>query len=316
MARKQVKAKSRKEDKLRPYRVDYFDIDQMIDNDRALIRSSVVRATTSTEAIDKLIEALPSDGRIVIRAYRYYKKLGEPKRNVYKAIEDLFTANKAVTIMNIVEAHRKRKDIDAQFAAGFDRSSGVMGYESVANSTLPQDQKDRLLNQDENGHQTRFSDSSLYDEVCNLCGATDRGNDLRKPCPNAASTGPNSPATKAVVADLQGMTDHDAHEQTMETFVPTPGQPDISKFDLDAAAPVLNPAPESGDEIATALTATADIVRQRTWNDPMPGAPNIFPPEDRHTTTPMPLLAKLLVYGSVTLIAVIIVLALLSHGAK
>jgi hypothetical protein len=38
------------------------------------------------------------------------------------------------------------------------------------------------------GHKTRFSDSSVYDEVCTLCGATDaRGDDrLDKPCPNAA----------------------------------------------------------------------------------------------------------------------------------
>lgn len=36
-----------------------------------------------------------------------------------------------------------------------------------------------------NGHTTRFSDSSLYDEVCTKCGATDaRGDDrLEKPCP-------------------------------------------------------------------------------------------------------------------------------------
>lgn len=37
------------------------------------------------------------------------------------------------------------------------------------------------------GHVTRFSDSSLYDEVCCNCGATDaRGDDrLIKPCPHA-----------------------------------------------------------------------------------------------------------------------------------
>jgi hypothetical protein len=38
-------------------------------------------------------------------------------------------------------------------------------------------------------HKTRFSDSSLYDEVCIYCGATDgRGdNRLGDPCPNRAS---------------------------------------------------------------------------------------------------------------------------------
>lgn len=40
---------------------------------------------------------------------------------------------------------------------------------------------------DEFGHVTRYSDSSLYDEVCVLCGATDaRGDDrLERKCPNA-----------------------------------------------------------------------------------------------------------------------------------
>jgi hypothetical protein len=40
---------------------------------------------------------------------------------------------------------------------------------------------------EELGHETRMSDSSLYDEVCKKCGATDgRGDDrLNKPCPKA-----------------------------------------------------------------------------------------------------------------------------------
>lgn len=35
------------------------------------------------------------------------------------------------------------------------------------------------------GHKTRFSDSSLYDEICMKCGATDGRNDdrLNQPCP-------------------------------------------------------------------------------------------------------------------------------------
>lgn len=36
------------------------------------------------------------------------------------------------------------------------------------------------------GHRTRFSDSSLYDEVCELCGTTDgHGGRLNSTCPNA-----------------------------------------------------------------------------------------------------------------------------------
>lgn len=35
-------------------------------------------------------------------------------------------------------------------------------------------------------HSTRYSDSSLYDEVCKKCGATDANGDerLNRPCPN------------------------------------------------------------------------------------------------------------------------------------
>lgn len=37
----------------------------------------------------------------------------------------------------------------------------------------------------EYGHHTRYSDSSRYDEVCKICGATDAPNDnrLNQPCP-------------------------------------------------------------------------------------------------------------------------------------
>lgn len=39
------------------------------------------------------------------------------------------------------------------------------------------------LARDPMGHRTRFSDSSIYDEVCRYCGATDAGRDLLSRCP-------------------------------------------------------------------------------------------------------------------------------------
>lgn len=302
---------ARKEEKLRPYRVDYFDIDEMKDYDRALIRSQVVRAVTSTVAANSLTN---EPGRIIIRAYRYYKKLGQSKRLVFKAVEDLFTSNKAVKVMEQVESYRKRKEIDAQFAT----------YSDPLPAPAP----------DDNGHQTRFSDSSLYDEVCINCGATDASGKLDNPCPSAPKSGPDSPATKQVMTDYTGMFSHDAHEKTMETFVPSSPVPETVRglgfpdapvvptkdavfdhtIDLDAAAPVLHPAP-SGDEIAIALEGTAEIVRQRAINDPMPGTP-IFPPPDRIVGgEPLPLYMKLLIYGTFSALAIIIVLAIL-HGGK
>jgi len=110
----------RKEDKLRPYRVDYFDIDEMKDNDFALVRSTIVRTVTADGAIylvqrDKMtangvavLGINEPTGRIVIRAYRYYKNLTQ-KADVYKAVEDLFTESKAIKVMEVVEAYRAAK---------------------------------------------------------------------------------------------------------------------------------------------------------------------------------------------------------------
>jgi hypothetical protein len=225
---------ARKEDKLRPYRVDYFDIDEMRENDQALVNSVVVRAVTSKEAEMKVISD-PSlkliANRVIVRSYRFYKTLGDRKKLVYKAVEDLFTANKAIKVMEHVEGYRAAK----------------LAPPVVAAPIQPGE------------HVTRMSDSSLYDEVCVNCGATDTSGKLEDPCPGAHAptwsgglkipvatvteaaaalgvdpqvlaahavdavqklSGPLSPATVAAVADLQGMINHDAHEQTMDTFVP------------------------------------------------------------------------------------------------
>jgi hypothetical protein len=294
---------ARKQDKLRPYRVDYFNIDEMKDNDLALVRSVVLRAVTSAEAAGKLLADNDSLPIVLIRSYRFYKALTH-KRDVYKPIEELFTEKNALVVMDEVEKYR------ANLKPAFDRSSSVIPSEGIMNSTLPQDQKDRMLGLDPNGHQTRFSDSSLYDEVCNLCGATDTSGKLDQPCPVATapdhatpdpaygveratfyktnagtqvqppSSGPDSPATVAVVADLNGMLAHDEHEQVMDTFVPAPGQPDISKYADKTALPPDHPDHVCtdacydviplghGDDIAAAFASY-----NKVFPNPAPSAP-------------------------------------------
>jgi hypothetical protein len=80
--------------------------------------------------------------------------------------------------------------------------------------------------------------------------------------PEQPATGPDSPATKAVVADLQGMLAHDAHEQTMDTFVPDDvpeGKrfPDPTNTPIIAPVPVAVEQPKSGwAELATPETST------------------------------------------------------------
>jgi hypothetical protein len=218
---------ARKEDKLRPYRVDYFDVSEMKDNDKALVRSVVIRAVTATVASELVTHGV--EGRIIIRSYRFYKHLRH-KRDVYKPVEELFSINKALEVMEEVEAYRAAKA----------DPSALTAEEQAALDFLRSDL----------GHVTRFSDSSLYDEVCTKCGATDASGKLNDPCPvpvvadhatpdpafgvdkatfyktNAGTqiqpptSGPDSPATVAVVADMNSMLSHDAHEQTMDTFVP------------------------------------------------------------------------------------------------
>jgi hypothetical protein len=226
----------RKEDKLRPYRVDFFDIEEMKDNDLALVRSQVVRAVTAVDAVYEVVDKpeLNTTGYpslILIRSYRFYKNLVH-KKDVYKPVEDLFTANKAVEIMNQVEAYRAK------------RKASFMSNEAYGSPSVSAP-----------GHVTRYSDSSLYDEVCVNCGATDTSGKLDQPCPSAPvapvvvpvpvaavetpapTTGPDSPATVAVVADLQGMLAHDAHEQAMDTFKPE-SVPEGKRFPDPTNAPI------------------------------------------------------------------------------
>jgi hypothetical protein len=267
---------ARKEDKLRPYRVDYFDISEMQQPDKALVQSVIVRAVTATEAIDEVANSAPPDLRIIVRAHRFYKKLGARKTNVYKAVEDLFTANKAVQVMQTIESYRAGKaadDASARRSAELEAAQCPFGYPSGPNGTAHNCTIHKVEDWAPpkkfgvdfdlgNGHVTRYSDSSLYDEVCTLCGATDASGKLDQPCPSKVidpgpntwsgglkipvpttqqqvidvyqtkvpddvpvpTSGPQSIATQAALADLHAMTAHDEHEKIMDTFVPLPGQ--------------------------------------------------------------------------------------------
>jgi hypothetical protein len=218
----------RKENKLRPYRVDYFDIDEMKDNDLCLVKSVIVRAVTSAEAIYH--DTVAQDGRIILRASRFYKKLVH-KKDIYKAVEELFSANKAVKIMDTVEAYRAKKTAPPAPVV-----------------TIPQP-------------------------------------------PVQVTTGPDSPATVAVVADLNGMLAHDAHEQTMDTFVAT-SIPDGKRLpDPTNALPVLT----------------------KHWQG---CACPVCEAQKLPTVTPegeYPLVAKIIVYGGLLLLVVKLVLYLLGR---
>lgn len=66
----------------------------------------------------------------------------------------------------------------------FDHREAVAEVGAVAQADgVPYSQ--RLSTYEGTGHITRYSDSSLYDEVCTLCGSTDTSEKLSKPCPSA-----------------------------------------------------------------------------------------------------------------------------------
>jgi len=243
---------ARKEDKLRPYRVDYFDIEEMKDNDLALVKSVIVRAVTATEAIYH--NSIAQEGRIIIRSARFYKTLTH-KKDIYKAVEDLFSANKAITIMEAVEAYRAKK------------AAPPVG--TVINlSVTPQPV---------------------------VMGAPE--------------SGPTSPATVAAVADLNGMLAHDAHEQTMDTFVPQLSS-GVTTPQLQAAVGTKEPfIVRTGDGTLGMLDPSGTNAAQST----LPRVPHWAGCACAvcNKVEAYPLWAKITVFGGVLLLVVKLVMFLL-----
>jgi hypothetical protein len=113
----------RKDNKSRPYRVDFFNWDEM-QKDMALVRSAVLRTCTAREAKDIVMGApVPMNNKVlskisyaghpwrsIIRAYRFYRKLAdEPVRKTYVAVENLFPGKKAVDVMEYIAANKDKQ---------------------------------------------------------------------------------------------------------------------------------------------------------------------------------------------------------------
>src|SRR5271157_2902597 len=127
-SKKKVNVK-RKEDKLRPYRVDYFFWSE-VKKDKALVRSVITRAITASGAKEDALSGLflNTDGTAqfaeglhcyppvteeektltILRSYRFYKKLSaEPKKKTFIAIDKLLTTKKALAVIEQIEAFKK-----------------------------------------------------------------------------------------------------------------------------------------------------------------------------------------------------------------
>lgn len=136
------------------------------------------------------------------------------------------------------------------------------------------------------------------------------------------ASGPDSAATVAVVADLAGMTAHDAHEQTMDTFQPeTARLPENLVSKLDA----LDHAADSGDDIASAILSneplpapTAVEVPYEAGGFSPPATDGLVltstaaPQPQWKETLPLPTWLKLLLFGGVTFMVVVLILAILN----
>lgn len=222
----------RKEDKLRPYRVDYFDVNEMKDNDKALVRSVIVRDVTADAAADQV---WPSEDKfiVIIRAYRFYKKLVH-KKDVYKAVEDLFTANRAVKVMDLIEDYRavKAEMPCPKCGIGID-NNGDGDCATCASASYKQMQEVAAdpvcpygYTEENPGtlHDCPIhsSDRSSHTMGMYLSEAAVKAPQVPVMTKEEAGTGPDSPATQVALADLKGMLTHDAHEQAMDTFVPDP----------------------------------------------------------------------------------------------
>ena len=246
---------ARKQDKLRPYRVDYFNIDEMKDNDMALVRSVAVRAVTSAEAATKVLDDNSTLPIVLIRSYRFYKKITNNGTS-YKAVEDLFNEKNALIVMEEVEKYRANL------------VPAVPDVPVVPDHATP--------------------DPAFGVERATFY-KTNSGTQVQAVAAPAPTSGPDSPATVAVVDDLQGMLSHDAHEQAMDNFVPD-SVPEGKSFPANAdmqteVTPFGEKCPECEDG----------------FNSPMPGTPSINP----FVVTgdePLSLQLKVLAFAVVTLV--------------
>lgn len=94
-----------KSTKLRPYRVDYFDISEM-KGERAVLRSKLVRTPTAEEAKKQVSElGWPRGNRVIVRAHRFYKKLSKDKLAPV-ALETLYPDVRVSEVLEQIKSYR------------------------------------------------------------------------------------------------------------------------------------------------------------------------------------------------------------------
>jgi hypothetical protein len=311
MARKPVVKLARKENKLRPYRVDYFDIPEM-QKDRALVKSVVIRAVTAQQAKNGVLWDDPTlsgngaftEGRIIIRAYRFYKNTPASKE-VLKPVEDLFTVNKAIEVMEVVEKYR-RLIIDEQFKA----AAGNFPADPLADVKVidpgPNAWSGGLkipIPQPTCPYGYTKEDEAAGTMTAHVCAIHEK----RDAYPPLPTTDPAAVESTLKVAAEVAACDHgnatNAPVETCNHGEPSCGTPEIAAANDYADPDVIYPAP-TAVEVPDYVLSTTDPGPQ--WKD--------VPPANEPFPGPMSLWAKLALFGVVGFFAVIIVIAILTCG--
>ena len=290
---------ARKADKLRPYRVDYFDILEM-KKDRALVRSVVVRAVTAQEARDRVLHGIGEDapptpgvlGRIIIRSHRYYKNA--PTKEVLKPVEDLFTVNKAVEVMEVVEKFRKTLLIDEQFKA----AAGKMPADPLAvpaNTVVP----DPPCGTAEIASRNKYEDPDVLPRPINLPDMPHFDLDAAAPI----LTAPTAIAIEDSPATVHGLGGPWLSRESAPETVHGLGFPD---------KPIVPTQPAVFDGVCK----DPDCSVPQIYGEHIHGRdetlfPAVLSPANEPFPGPMPLLLKLALFCGVGLAAILIVLAIL-----
>ena len=178
--------------KVRPYRIDYFKHSE-IQGAKVRLHSLIVNACTANDA-RKFID---DSGCTVIKAYRYYQKLGR-ERKAYVLLESLVSKKRAAQIIENIQRLQEEKD-PAPPESAEPIPAAIVTPPPVAPAPVTEE---------------------VYDPL--------------------RITGPESPATKAVMEDYNNMMSHDTHEQMMDNFV------------LNADEPPVYPNPTTGANVAMA----------------------------------------------------------------
>jgi hypothetical protein len=227
----------RKEDKKRPYRVDYIRRNE-VKGRKAFVHSVIIRTTTAVDAKLLLIaeaKLYENDDIEIIRSRRYYKKLG--KTPVEASLSRLFGPKRTASILRDIERDKNR-------------ASATPGYDSLDDD------------------KSQAGTTVTADEISGKNALEKALKDYRKQYEAGLTVGGPSPTSD--VAEYHTtqkppvtLPEHSGAvlKQTFSFSAPQPdtvrglGFPDHPvvptkdavfdhQIDLDKAAPILHPAPE------------------------------------------------------------------------